>query len=275
VAPQATVIVRAKDEEQTIGKALSLLRSQTVVPEIIVVDSGSTDGTLEIAREAADLLIEMPASAFSFGRSLNLGAEAASAEYVFALSAHCYPPDPRWIERSLAVYRRDDVVATNGATHLADGSAIDGTFYQDRDYAHAHPTWGFSNHASSWRRTVWQECRFDESLAAAEDKEWALRVLAKGDGVIAYRGDLMVPLDHRWRNGAVSLFRRERLESRVLTSVFSLPPYRLWDLARDWWTDLPDDRHTPFAHRFMNYLRLAGLLGKYAGSRDARTAGHE
>ena len=273
VAATASVIVRAKNEAGTIGQALSLLRSQTVPAEIIVVDSGSTDGTLKIAGEIADLVIEMPEKEFSFGRALNLGAEAASGECVFALSAHCNPPDTGWIERSLALYQRADVVATNGATHLADGTPLEGTFYQDRDYSRLHPTWGFSNHASSWRRSAWDGCRFDESLDGAEDKEWALRVLATGDAVIAYRPDLMVSLAHRWKSGALAYFRRERMESRVLTRVFSLPPYRARDLAHEWWDELPEDRHSAFANRFLNYVRLAGLLGKYVGSRDARTAG--
>jgi glycosyltransferase involved in cell wall biosynthesis len=273
VAPQASVVVRAKDEERTIGRVLSLLRSQTVPAEIIVVDSGSTDRTVEIAKGTADRLIEIPEEEFSFGHALNLGAEAASAPFVFALSAHCTPTSSEWIERSLALYQRDDVVATNGATHLADGAPVEGTFYQDGDYARAHPTWGFSNHASSWKRSVWDQCRFDESLDGAEDKEWALRVLAEGGRVIAYRADLMVPLEHRWKNGALAFFRRERMESRVLTRVCSLPPYRARDLAQEWWNELPDDRHSRIAHRFLNYVRIAGLLGKYAGSRDAHTAG--
>jgi hypothetical protein len=164
------------------------------------------------------------------------------------------------------------VVATNGGTHLADGSPIDGTFYQDRDYVRAHPTWGFSNHASSWRRDVWQQYPFDESLDAAEDKEWALRVLAEGQRVIAYRADLMVSLEHRWKNGAIAFFRRERLESRVLAQACSLPPYRARDLAHEWWSDLPDDRHSAFANRFLNYIRIAGLLGRYVGFRDGHLA---
>jgi glycosyltransferase involved in cell wall biosynthesis len=257
--PGATVIVRAKNEALAIGRALSALRSQTVPPEIIVVDSGSTDGTLDIVRGVADQLIQITPDEFSFGRALNIGAEASSAPYVFALSAHCIPPDSGWIERSLAMYERDDVVATNGGTHLADGSPIDGTFYQDRDYVRAHPTWGFSNHASSWRRDVWQQYPFDESLDAAEDKEWALRVLA-------------VSLEHRWKNGAIAFFRRERLESRVLAQACSLPPYRARDLAHEWWSDLPDDRHSAFANRFLNYIRIAGLLGRYVGFRDGHLA---
>ena len=273
MTPRASVIVRAKDEARTIRHTLTGLASQTVRPEIVVVDSGSTDGTVEISRELGDRLVQIPQAEFSYGRALNVGARAAEAPYLFALSAHCAPPDPGWIERALALYERDDVVATNGGTRLADGSRIEGTFYQDASYAREHPAWGFSNHASSWRRSAWEQFPFDEELEAGEDKAWALEVLTHAPWVIAYRADLMVPMDHRWRSGAQANFRRMRLETRAMSQIASLPEYRVRDLVRDWWEDLPDDRHSASAHRFVNYVRFAGLLGKYMGSRDARAHG--
>src|SRR5919108_616760 len=47
----ASVIVRARDEAASIGRTLSLLARQTLVPEVIVVDSGSRDDTVAIARD--------------------------------------------------------------------------------------------------------------------------------------------------------------------------------------------------------------------------------
>jgi len=48
----ASVIIRAKDEERDIGRTLSALASQTIASavETIVVDSGSSDSTVEIVR---------------------------------------------------------------------------------------------------------------------------------------------------------------------------------------------------------------------------------
>lgn len=270
MVPRASVIVRTKNEEPTIARALSTLRAQTVRPEIVVVDSGSTDRTLEIARESCDRLVEIPEREFSYGRALNVGARAASSPHLFALSAHCAPQDAHWIEGSLALYERDEVVATNGGTRLPDGSRVEGTFYQEEAFVRSHPAWGFSNHASSWRRSAWERFPFDESLEYGEDKEWALRVLNGTGWLIAYRADLMVPMDHRWSAGALAYYRRMRIETRELTRIASLPEYRARDLAHEWWWDLPVDGHSALAHRFMNYVRIAGLLGKYRGSRDAR-----
>ena len=56
-------------------------------------------------------------------------------------------------------------------------------------------------------------------------------------------------------------------EAHAIASFADVAPYRLRDLRRDWWRDVPDDRHTALFHRFVNYRRLAGLLGRYDGHR--------
>ena len=48
------MIVRSKNSERTIERTLRIVRAQTIEAEIIVVDSGSRDRTLEIARRWGD-----------------------------------------------------------------------------------------------------------------------------------------------------------------------------------------------------------------------------
>jgi rhamnosyltransferase len=260
--PRASVVVRAKNEARAIERTFAALRRQTVPVEIVVVDSGSTDGTVDIARRWSDRLLEIPAESFTYGYSLNVGAEAARAHFHFSLSAHCVPERDDWVERSLGHYEREDVAGTNGIQTLPDGTAPDGVFHQDAAHVRAHLLWGFSNHASSWRAEVWREHPFDAGLTSSEDRKWALEVTEAG-WVIAYDPALWVDLSHQWDGGAFFQYRRRRMETRGLAEFAPLPPYRLQDALRDWWRP-PDERHSPLFHR-LNYRRLAGILGTYRG----------
>lgn len=266
--PRASVIVRALNEGHAIGRTIDSLRRQTVEPEIILVDSGSTDATLRIAAPRCDQVIELEPGRFSYGRALNLGANASRAPIHFALSAHCWPAREDWIERSLELYLRSDVAATGGMLRLPSGREARNTLYQRSADARAHPAWGFSNHASSWRADIWQRFPFNERLEATEDKEWAWRVLHEG-WVIAYDPALWVDMSHQWQVGIRASYQRQKREARGLRCFAPLPDYRARDLVREWWCEMPIERSRPaWAHRFMNVRRHARLLGKYHGMRQ-------
>ncbi len=111
------------------------------------MDSGSTDRTVEIARPYCDQVITIPAEAFTYGRALNLGAEHASGEVVFALSAHCVPSSSQWVELSLDAYRDGDVAGTWGPPTRPDGSPLNGPAKFSLADLGSDATWGFSNHA--------------------------------------------------------------------------------------------------------------------------------
>ena len=83
----ASVIVRCLDSERTIAATFEAIRGQTIEAEIVVVDSGSRDRTLEIAGHWGDRIVELSPAEFSYGRALNRGAQAASGKVHFAVRA--------------------------------------------------------------------------------------------------------------------------------------------------------------------------------------------
>jgi len=270
--PRASVIVRTKDSARTLGRALSLLRAQTIPVEIVVVDSGSGDDTLALAHAEADQVIEIPAESFTFGHSLNVGAAAARAPIHFALSSHAVPPDTLWIERSLAKYERADVAGTSGAPTLPGSPApLTTTLYQSLEQATKHPYWGFSNTASSWRADVWEQLPFDEALASCEDKEWALRVLAAG-WTIAIDPKLTVGDSHRRQFGLRHLYRRTRLESEAIASFAPVPPATLAAFLREWQIDVASASSLGRWRRRVSPFRFTELLAKYRGHNAAAAA---
>ena len=267
-APAASVIVRARDKADTIERTLRALRGQTVDPEIVVVDSGSRDATIRIAQRYCDVLVEMPGEEFSYGAALNLGAGRASAPIHFALSAHCVPADPRWIERSLAHYGDPRVAATVGGLYLPDGSELREPFLQDAAHARRNPYWGYSNHAGSWRAEVWRRFGFDEALPAAEDREWSWRVLDAGWRIVVDPA-LHVEAPQRSTEPWIAWFGRRRREMRAHMLFDDDASYGIGELAREWWMGDPMDRRGPLRSR-VSPRRAVGLAGKYAGARKQR-----
>ena len=263
----ASVIVRARDQRDALERALRSLREQTVPVEIVVVDSGSTDGALQVAREHADTVVEIDPAAFTFGGALNAGARAASGDIHFALSSHCRAEFPDWVERALAHYEHPRVAGTHGVRQRPDRAPLTEVFLQDAAHARAHPYWGFSNHASSWRADVWAQHPFDETLDACEDKAWAWRVMDDG-WLIAVDPGLEISKRHRQAAGVRALYRRSRREAEALGRVMDLPPRGIGSAVRAWW-EVPRDGRPAVRHR-LNYFRMAEAAGRWAGERRAR-----
>jgi rhamnosyltransferase len=265
--PAVSVIVRARDEQASIERALVSVRRQTVVAELIVVDSGSVDGTIAIASSLADRVIEMAPERFSYGYALNLGASEARAPIHVALSAHCELARPDWLECCLGLYERADVAAACGRRGDERGMRPSGPFYQDLAHARAYPWWGLSNHGSSWRADVWRTMPFDEALPYAEDKEWALRVLARG-WVIAFDPRLWVDMSHQWRGGNREWCSRQWRSARAIASFSPHARYGPRELMTDWWR-VPRGKR-PLWQRRLNPNRLPGLVARYVGFQVGR-----
>jgi rhamnosyltransferase len=264
--PVASVIIRAKNKASTIESTLRALRTQTCSVEIIVVDSGSTDGTLEIASRWADKIIQIPPEAFTYGGALNIGAEAASGSVHFALSAHCVPQRDDWVEQSLRLHEDLGVAGTNQADLTPHDEPIKHHYLQTVQDALERPGWGFSNHASSWRADVWQSIRFREDLPACEDKEWSWRVLASGL-TLAYSPVLIVPSLHRRKQGPRQLYRRVAREAGAMICLGAVRRPTPREAFGAWWNSFPSISRHPDALRRLSPYRLVEFAAAWDGGR--------
>ena len=110
-----SVVIRSYNEDEHIERLLLGLEAQRVkAHEIILVDSGSTDRTVEIARRYVDEIVPIDKAEFTFGRALNRGIEAASGDICVFPSAHVYPLYDTWLEKLAAPFRDARVVLAYG-----------------------------------------------------------------------------------------------------------------------------------------------------------------
>ena len=82
-----SVVIPTKDGAATLPALLDALERQRVDVEVelVVVDSGSTDGTVALARERAHRLITIPPGEFNHGLTRNRGIEASRGDLVVLL----------------------------------------------------------------------------------------------------------------------------------------------------------------------------------------------
>jgi len=114
-APQCSIIIRAYNEEKHLGRLLQGIQEQSVKhTQIILVDSGSTDNTRLVARDYPVEIIDIAPHDFTFGRSLNLGIQHATAAIIVIASAHVYPVYPDWLERLIEPFENDRIALVYG-----------------------------------------------------------------------------------------------------------------------------------------------------------------
>jgi rhamnosyltransferase len=262
---EASTIVRSFNSAKTLIDTIESLRAQSVAVEIIVVDSGSTDSTLAIARNAADTVIEIDRADFTYGHALNVGARAASSSVHIAVSSHCVLPRADWVEITKQYFCDERVVAAVGAEICARGYNLEAPFLADHNYLVNHPWWGMSNHASGWSAAAWRMQPFDEQLIACEDKEWSMRATRTGSLLVA-DPRLIVSVAHRRLQGSRAYIRRVKKEVVAISEFSDVPEFDLRTAAQDFCRSVPSD---PFITngRAMGRTRLLDCIARWQGNR--------
>jgi rhamnosyltransferase len=158
---------------------------------VVVVDSGSTDGTQQIVRAFPVELIEIQPEEFTYGYALNLGVALTDSDIIATLSAHSLPASPDWLRNLVQPFARARVAGVYGrqlprpnATILElIGMRLTGVLSDTPKLLDRQPL--FSNANGAFRRALWQEHPFDEQVGGAEDIAW-VRTMQELGYVIAY-----------------------------------------------------------------------------------------
>lgn len=110
----ATIVILTYDGEQYIEQILDAIFAQEFdgTFEVLVIDSGSSDRTLEFVRRRPQVrLHEIPNSEFGHGRTRNLAASLATGQHVVYLTHDAIPATSRWLHELLAPFSLSDRVA--------------------------------------------------------------------------------------------------------------------------------------------------------------------
>jgi L-ascorbate metabolism protein UlaG (beta-lactamase superfamily)/glycosyltransferase involved in cell wall biosynthesis len=243
---QASIVIRTLNEARYLESLLNriaLQQTNGINYEIIVVDSGSTDGTLDIAARHDCRILHIAREDFSFGRSLNMGCQAAVGETLVIVSGHCVPTDEHWLQKLCQPLLDDNAEYSYGRQY----GGPDTHFSESRIFAKFYPSQScipqngyFCNNANAaLLRKIWEQHRFDEDLTGLEDMELAQRLVNAG-GRIAYVSDATVFHYHdetglqirlRFEREAIAL---QKIMPQIQISLIDTLRYIASSVWKDW-----------------------------------------
>jgi rhamnosyltransferase len=234
--PRISVVIRAFNEAQRIGRLLTGIEQQSIQDvEVIVVDSGSTDETVQIAASHGAQIVYISPEEFTFGRSLNRGVVAASGEIIVIISAHCYPVYPDWLAQ--LVQPLDDLqVAVSygkqrgGETNWFSEHQFFRKYFPDISQPRqGHP---YSHNANAAvRRSLWEQHPYNEQVTGLEDLAWSSWAFEQGYA-IAYVAEAEVI--HLHDETPAQVHNRYRREAIAMKQILPQSRFTLWNFLRLW-----------------------------------------
>jgi GT2 family glycosyltransferase len=121
--PPVSVAIPVRNGGPLLERTLVALASQTVEHELLVCDSGSRDGSLDLARAHGARVIEIAPQDFGHGATRNLLMAQARGVHVALLTQDAEPAGPRWLEALLGGFEEGGDVAVAYGPYLPRADA--------------------------------------------------------------------------------------------------------------------------------------------------------
>ena len=276
-----SVVIRTLNEAAHLDELLTVIGSQVKDDfdvEVVIIDSGSTDGTLSIAESHGCRITFITKDQFSFGRSLNMGSDFARGDILVYVSGHCIPSENTWLKNLIKPIRDGSAGYSYGRQ-----TGRDTTKYSEKKIFEKYfpfeskiPQNGFfcNNANSAIDRKIWSEYKFDEQVTGLEDMELAKRYCSQ-KGKVAYLAEACVYHSHNetWNH----TLRRYEREAIALQLIMPEVQIGFFDMLRYIWASVISDCKSAitekcFTKEFTGIVkfRIAQFIGSFRGNRDHR-----
>ena len=278
--PLVSIIMRSFNEGWALRETLPALQSQDYENwELIVVDSGSTDGSVELIKQAKPSHFkQIQAKDYNPSRVMNDGMRLARGEFGIFLNADATPQGTSWLRPLAAALQDPQTAAVFGrqiprpnceAVYAHDYERCFGPNRQSSGWEHF-----FSMVSSGLRKDIWSKRGFLEKMQYSEDDEYTRWCRAQGYRVV-YCPESVVMHSHNYTPDQA--YKRSFGEARALAAVWTGRPGQInWarTVLLGWLNNLRGDfafcarngrlRELPHAA----HIRWRQRRAKLAGFRD-------
>lgn len=285
--PRVSIILRSYNEAWALGDTLGALQAQEYTNwELIVIDSGSTDGSTDLIRRANPRHFhQIKPSEYNPSRVMNWGMRLAEGVFGIFLNADATPQNENWLRplvealkepTSAAVFGRQIARPDCKAVYACDYERCFGPRRKSANWDHF-----FSMVSSGIRKDIWSRRGFLEKLQYAEDDEYTRWCKAEGFQIV-YCPDSVVMHSHNYT--PAQAYKRSFGDARALAASWeSDPGYfnfgrtvlfgTVSDLRHDlkFCTQQKRLSELPHAARIRWHQRRGKLDGFKAGWKDYRT----
>lgn len=188
--PQVSIIMRSFNEAWALKETLPALKAQDFTNwELILIDSGSTDGSQEMIRSTQPThFVQITPPEYNPSRVMNHGMRLAQSEFGIFLNADATPQGTHWLRPLVSALHPPDTAACFGRQiprpdcRAVFANDYDRCFGPERESANWEHF--FSMVSSGLRRDVWAKRGFREDLQYAEDDEYTRWCRAQGHEVV-------------------------------------------------------------------------------------------
>lgn len=202
-----SIIIRTYNEEKWINEVLKSIFNQSYKNfEVIIVDSQSTDKTLDICSNYECKVVTINKSDFNYSYASNIGAQHATGDIICYLSGHSVVANTKYLEIANQIFKDKKVGGAYGEViALPDGSIIEKLFNnlgyrKNKDKGNVYENDirpGILSCSNAMiKRSIWEEHKFKEELGhGGEDVEMAYRIIKDGYYIVK-SPDLLVMHSH-------------------------------------------------------------------------------
>ena len=239
-----SIIIPTKNAGPEFRDTLEAIRRQTRESEVVVVDSGSSDDTLDLARKFRAQTLSIPPESFNHGETRNLGIRHSTGQFCVMLVQDAIPLGETWLEEMISPFTDARVVGVTGVQVPRPDSDPLGRwqveyrrrFLGEELRVQELESWehftslgfqerlrlaSFDNVCSALRRESWEQSPF-QRISFAEDLDWGVRAIAAGKRIVYNPSARVI---HSHSRPAAYRMRRSYISGRIVPKLLHLEPY--------------------------------------------------